>query len=165
MRHHRDSVRERECLGLIVGNVQGSNADFVNHVTQFVSHLFAQPRIQIGKRFVEQQQRRAAHQRSRKSHSLLLSPGQTSRGAPCQRLHADQREHIHHPRLDLRLGSPRPLHLQRVGDVSEHVEVRPDGIGLEHHADRSLVRRDESAEPDIGDDAPGDFYAARIGVL
>ena len=35
--------------------------------------------------------------------------------------------------------------LEREGDVLEHVHVRPDRVGLEHHAEVALVGRDEDA--------------------
>src|SRR5439155_12526939 len=39
-----------------------------------------------------------------------------------------------------------PLHLaERKGDVFKDVQMRPDGVGLKHHADVALVRRDGDA--------------------
>ncbi len=45
--------------------------------------------------------------------------------------------------LDLLCGWPRFAHLQRKGHVLEHVHVRPDRVGLKHHAEIAPVGRDE----------------------
>jgi hypothetical protein len=59
-------------------------------------------------------------------------------------LQPDQREYVPDPLLDLRTRNPRPFHFKRIGDIVEHVEMRPDRIGLKHHSDRALVHGDEA---------------------
>ena len=70
-------------------------------------------------------------------------------------------QHAH----DLARGCPscgnRRAHLEREGRVLEHVHVRPDGVGLEHHAEIALVGRDEDALGRGVDEAPADLDLAR----
>jgi hypothetical protein len=52
-------------------------------------------------------------------------------------------EHRHHLLLDLAPGQlARARHAQGIGRVLEHAHMRPDGVGLEHHADIAIVERD-----------------------
>ena len=51
----------------------------------------------------------------------------------------DEIEHLVHPSVDLRLGEARLAHA--VGNVPVDVEMRKDGVVLEHHVDRTMVWR------------------------
>src|SRR5258706_8556461 len=52
-------------------------------------------------------------------------------------------QHTAYPLVELMGGILPAPHAQRECRVLEHRHVRPDGIGLEHHAQATLVRRDE----------------------
>src|SRR5206468_2998812 len=76
---------------------------------------------------------------------------------------ADQVEHARYL-----LGDDAALHAaqaERVGDVLEHVHVRPYRVRLEDHAEVTLVRRHEHPPRHRGDDAPAQRDLARVGML
>ena len=110
------------------------------------------------------QQARPPHDRSRQRNALLLPAREPRRRAARHGLHPDQREHVHDPLLDLCARDTRPLHFERIGDIVEHVEMRPDRIGLEHHSDRALVHRNEDAAR-VRDHASADRDRALLGPL
>src|SRR5205807_3719546 len=77
-----------------------------------------------------------------------------------------ERDHLEHAQdafLDLAPAERAPAHPQRERGVLEHRHVRPDGVGLEHHAQPAPVRRDEDPAlrgvHDIA--ADGDFSLPR----
>ena len=55
-----------------MGDVHSRNAKGSLQPDQLDAQVFAQPGVQIGQRFVEQQNRRFHHQRARERQSLLL---------------------------------------------------------------------------------------------
>jgi hypothetical protein len=54
-------------------------------------------------------------------------------------------EDTHHVVADLPARMPPLAHFQRKRRILKHVHVRPDGVGLEHHAETAPVRGDEDA--------------------
>ncbi len=165
MVHHGDLLGKRQRFDLIMGDEQGRDADPLDQRRKLPPHGVAQAGIEIRQRLVEQKQARIAHDRARERHALLLAAGQPRRRAACHRLHADDREHIRDPLRDLVLAQARALDAQRIGDVFKHVEMRPDRIGLEHHADRAFMHRHEDAGCGIGHDAPADLDSAALGLF
>src|SRR5262249_21559518 len=141
--HDRDLVGERERLALIVGDVDGGEVEVALQPLELAAHAVAQLGVEIGKRLVEQKKLRLHHQRARQREALLLAAGKLGGVAIDQLIERDRVEHAHHPLADLLLG--QPAHLEWERRVLEHVHVRPDGVGLEHHAEIALVRRDEDA--------------------
>ncbi len=53
--HHRDPVRQRQRLGLVVRHVDERDADFLLQVDELDLHLLAQLGVERGERLVEQQ--------------------------------------------------------------------------------------------------------------
>ena len=62
-----------------MGHEDGCDAERLDQHAQFAAHDIAQLGIQIGQRFIEQQQARRMHQRARQSHALLLSAAEQGR--------------------------------------------------------------------------------------
>jgi hypothetical protein len=56
-------------------------------------------------------------------------------------------------------------HLERIRDVGEDRHVRPDRVGLEHHADLPALRCHEESPGGIADDAVTDGDAAGVVLL
>ena len=79
--HHRDAVRQRERLGLVVRDVDERDADFLLQVDELELHLLAQLGVERGERLVEQQELRAVDQRARDRDALLLAAGELVRKA------------------------------------------------------------------------------------
>jgi hypothetical protein len=103
--------------------------------------------VEIAERLVEQQHLRRKHQGARQSDPLLLAAAERRRRPLFQTGQADQPKHF----FDLltRCGAFDAAQFERVGDVFEYRHMRPQGIGLKHHAHVALFRFDE--------------YLARIG--
>ena len=104
----------------------------------------AQLGVEIGQRLVEQQHLRLEHQRARDRDALLLAAGQRGRRPLGERLHLDELQRRRR-RVSRISGGWPAADAQRIGDVVEHRHVRPDGVGLEHHAEPAVVRRHEDA--------------------
>ena len=77
-------------------------------------------------------------QGARQRHPLLLPAGELVRIAVVVVGEADDAELLFDELADLVL-LMLALHLQRIGDVVEHGHMRPDGIGLEDHAEVPAV--------------------------
>ncbi len=165
LRHDGDPVGQGERLGLVVRHVERGDADLVDQIVQLDAHLVAHPGVQVRQRLVEQQQRRLPHDGARQGDPLLLAAREHGGGAPGHRFHADQLQGSHHPVLDLGAGPARSLDAQRIRHVLEHVQVRPDRVGLEHHANRAVVHLDEDAARRVGHDAPADRDGPGVGVF
>ncbi len=79
--HHRDAVRQRERLGLRVGDEHERDADVALQADQLDLHLLAQLRVERAERLVEQQQARPVDESARERDPLLLAAGQFVREA------------------------------------------------------------------------------------
>ena len=71
--HHRDPVRQRERLGLVVRHVDERDADLLLHVDELDLHLLAQLGVERRQRLVEQQHRRMRDERAGDRDALLLA--------------------------------------------------------------------------------------------
>ena len=137
---HDDPVREGHCLGLVVGHVDHGGAQPVAQPRDLETHAYTQRGIQIGERLVEQEDLRVANDRSSDGHPLALTPGELAGIAPEQRIDLQGRGHVRHAPGDLFLrcpGEPQPE-----SDVLRHRHVRKQRVGLKHHRDPALRRRD-----------------------
>ena len=161
--HHRDLVRKRKRLGLVVRDVDGREIEVALQPLELGAHAVAQLGVEVGERLVEQQELRLHHQGAREREPLLLAAGELGGVAIDQLLERDRVQHAHDLVADVLLGEP--AHLQRKRHVLEDVHVRPDGVGLEHHAEIALVRRDENALVRRIDEPAGDLDLARNRLL
>ena len=76
VRHDRDAVGHRHCLGLIVGDVDDGGAGLAVHVDELVLHRGPQMDVKICQGFVEQEDPRFHDQASGQRDALALAPGQ-----------------------------------------------------------------------------------------
>src|SRR5690606_25942439 len=119
--------------------------NFSNVVTQ----LFAQPRVQIAQRFIEEHKARLVHQCPRQRNPLLLSPAQLMRVALSQWSTADQFEDL----LDLlfafrrRKLAPR----ERITHIFRNAHMGPERVTLKNHPEVA-VNRTEVNTPLAGED-------------
>ena len=72
-------------------------------------------------------------------------PDNCGAGRRSRPIETHQSERLHHAILHLSLGQFALALCERERNIIEHVHVRPDSVGLEHHADGALVRWDVSA--------------------
>ena len=87
--HHHYRFGKRERLSLVVGHIDGGEAETVLQHLELQPHLVAQLRIEIGQRLVEQDKPWLVHQRASERNALLLSAAQfrapACRGQPTAR--------------------------------------------------------------------------------
>src|SRR5581483_5837159 len=101
--------------------------------------FFSELEINGAQRFVEQQDGRLEHQRSRQGHTLTLSAGQLTRIASSERagVESNQRQSVADAVADFALRCFALLEPER--DIAFHREVREEGIILEHHRQPPLI--------------------------
>ena len=82
---------------------------------------------------------RPLDQRPRQRHALALAAGKLVRLAAPEIFELEHRQHVGDALPDLPPG--QTLLLEAEGDIGLDVEVREQGVALEHHVDRPPVRR------------------------
>ena len=97
----RDPVGQRERLRLVVGHVDGRDADLALQALELAAHLLAQLGVEVGQRLVEQQEPRLVHDGAGERHALLLAAGQPRRRPLLEALQIDDAERACDRRLDL----------------------------------------------------------------
>ena len=137
---HHDAVGHGHGLDLIVGDEDHRGLQLLRQRLDFGAHLPAQLCIEIGKRLVEQERLRIAHDGASHRHALALAAGQFLRLAVEIGLDMQQRRGALHPRVDL--GLRRAPQLERKGHVVVDAHMRIERVVLEHHGDIALRRRD-----------------------
>jgi len=150
--HHADPPRDRHRLFLVVSDDDEGHAEPPLQLHQFELRAFAQLLVERGQRLVEQQNPRAARQRARQRHALLLTAGELIGLALLEAFELDQRHHLGHAGIDLRTRHARAL--QPECDVVPHVEMGKQRVVLKHHVDRTLVRQDLRDVLAVQQDAP-----------
>ena len=133
-------VGQRHRLRLVVRDVEDREAEPPLQVLDLEAHLLAEVRIERRQRLVEQHDVRTDRERAGERHALLAAARQVVGAALCR----GERGWCAAapPRCARSISALRQLaHAQRERDVLEHREVRPDGEGLEHHAEVALLRR------------------------
>ena len=116
--HHADPVGHRHRLFLVVGDDDEGHAEPALQLHQFELGAFAQLLVERGQRLVEQQHLRAARQRARQRHALLLAAGELIGLALLQALELDQRDHLGDAGVDL--GARHAGALQAERDIVPH---------------------------------------------
>jgi hypothetical protein len=136
---HGHAVGRGHRLFLVVGDEQRGQSEPPLHSQQLLAHLHAQRLVQIGQRFVQQQQLRLDDDGARQRHALLLPARQLV--GPALRVAGQPHQLERGTDLGLdRSAGQAPLD-QPEGDVVPHRQVRPQRVALEHHADVALPRR------------------------
>ena len=129
--HHRDPVGYGQRLFLVVGDVDGRDAQLRLQLPDLVPGLLAQLGVQVGQRFVEQQQVGFDDHGPGEGHPLLLSARQLGHGTPFQ---PGQPYQVEGPRHAVR--HLRTRHLpgaQAEGHVLEDGHVGKESVVLEDH--------------------------------
>jgi hypothetical protein len=158
---HRDAIGQRQRLALVVGHIDNGRAGGTVDVAERIQHCGTQMNVEIGQRLVEQDYACIGHNASGKRHTLPLSARKLVNFACSESGKPDHGEHIRNLLLDGSLVQPaRP---QRVGDVAGNIHMRPQGIGLEDHADAALFRRHLPHR--VGDHQVPEADAARVRRL
>ena len=138
--HDAEPLAEGHGLLLVVRDDDEGHTEALLDVEQLELGVLAQLLVERRERLIEQQQLGALDQRARQRHALALPAGQLVRLARPVAAHLHDVEDLAHLAAD---GvAPEPLLLETEGHVLLHAHVREQRVGLEHHVDRTLVRRD-----------------------
>ena len=141
--HHRDMVGNAHGLLLIVGDKNGGDAGFLLYLTNLFPGLQPEPRVQIGKRLVQQKNPGHLDQRPCDRHPLLLAAGKLPGLSVHQLFDLDQLRGLRYPPVHFLLRRP-VLSLQifqREQDILPHGQVRIEGVILKYHSHAPQLRR------------------------
>ena len=156
--HDDDSIGHRKRLGLIMSHVDRGDRQLLLNAADLGARSIAEPGIEIRQWLVEQQHFGTADDRARQRDTLLLAAGKLRRVTFGQCAQANDVERPPH-----RLGGvARAAHRERKGYVLLHRHVRPNGVGLEYHAQVSFVRRHEDIPLAVANDLAIDLYDAAV---
>ena len=87
--HHRDAVAHGHRLDLVVGDVDGGDAEVVLQLGDLGAHLHAQLGVEVGERLVHQEGRGFAHDGAAHRDALALAARERARLAAAARLEAE----------------------------------------------------------------------------
>ena len=135
--HDHQLVPEHHGLGAIVGHQQRGRSTHQQQLPQFTPQLFTMGGIQRGQRFVQQQQARAARQRARQRHALLLAARELRRPALLEARKVKLRKQRRY--APATLGGSEVA--QAVAQVARHREMGKQSVVLEDETDAALLRR------------------------
>ncbi|EWS65443.1 hypothetical protein Y695_01300 [Hydrogenophaga sp. T4] len=136
--HHDHALRQRHGFDLVVGHEQRGDAEFAVQFLDLQPGLGAQLGVEVGQRFVEQEDLGLAHDGAAHGHALALTTREFARLARQQVTEFEDAGGLVHTLLDL--GNRHLLDLQAIGHVVEHGHVRVERVVLEHHGDVALGR-------------------------
>ena len=136
--HDGDTVGNRHGLLLIVGDVDGGDADVMLDILDDGAHLHAQLCVKVRERLVKQEHGRLDAQRARQRDALLLATGKALGQAVCILVHVHQLHELIGLLPDLFLRELAVLEAEL--DILADGHMREDRIVLEHHADVALGR-------------------------
>ena len=137
--HDHDPVGERHGLDLVVGDVDHGGAQLLVQPRDLEPDGRAQGGVEVGERLVEQEHLGVAHDRPADRHPLPLAAGKLRRLALQEALQGQDARRLLGPLGDQGRGLARLLQAQ--GPVPGDVEMRVEGVALEHHGDAAPGRR------------------------
>ena len=137
--HDHDPVGQGHGFHLVVGHVDDRRLDLGMQFLDLRAHLHAQLGIKVGKRFVEQEHIRIAHDGTAHGNTLALAAGKLGRPSFQKGLEAESARRFRDRRIDLRLGLSGDL--ERKSHILCNRHMRVERIGLEDHGDVALARR------------------------
>ena len=135
--HDHNPVAERHGFNLVMGHVDHVFVQRVAHLCKLGSHPRPKLRIQIRKRFIEQESRSVADQRPSHGDSLTLAAGKLRRLALQQLLDIQHFRDVFHSPVDIDLG--KPLKPECEGHVPRDVHVRVKRVVLKDHRDIAVL--------------------------
>ena len=154
MVEHADLVAHRHRLDLVVGDEQEGRAEIHLQVLQLGAQRLAQLGVERRQRLVHQEDARLAHDGAADRDALHLAARQPVGLAVEQMLDAQRLGDARDALLDLGVGQPADLRLQREFEVLAHRVARVERILLQHQRHVALGRA-PVGDVDAVDEAPG----------
>ena len=155
--HDHHGIRHRECLLLIVGNVDKGDAGLMLNILQFVLHILAELEIKCREGLVQKQHLGLIDECTRNCHALLLTARERADTATLKATQVDHGKHLLDLRFDLTVGTFSQSQTKR--NIIKHVQVWEQRVTLKHGIDLTLIRRQ------IVDPFSVEIHVARIGCL
>ena len=148
-----DAIGHGQRLDLVVGDINRRRFQALMQRLDLAAHADPELGVQVGQRFVEQEDLGIAHDSAAHGDALALAAGE--RGGLAQKIlrQVQHRGRGAHPLLDQLL--VRPAHAQRKRHVFRHRHMGIEGIALENHGDVTGLRRQVRDITPIDEDAPG----------
>ena len=150
---HADPLAQGHGLDLVVGHVDGGDAEPLVQLRQRGAHRDAELGVQVGQRLVHQEGLRLADDGPAHGDALALAAGQRGRLALEVLLQAEHLGDLADPALDLVLGGLALLEAE--GQVLLHGHVRVERVVLEDHRDVAVLGRQVVHDPAADADGPG----------
>ena len=119
-------------------DINEGDAHALLDVFQFVLHVLAEAQVERTERLVEQEHLRPVDEGAGDGDTLLLAAGEARHLAVFKALEADDLKHLGDAVVDLGLRQLRQA--QTEGDVVVDVEMREEGVSLEHGVDLAFIR-------------------------
>src|SRR5262245_13357581 len=148
-----------------MSHVKNRNSQLAYQFFDLRAHLFSEPRIEVAQRFVHQEQLGIDRQCASESHTLLLAAAQQARGAFLEVVELHQMQSMPDPFFGLILRKPCWTVGQYQADIFGDGHVRPDRVGLKHHADFPLLRRKATSRTGGKDGSVIESDTPCIGLL
>ena len=126
-------------LDLVMGDIDRGRAQAVVQGSDLHPHVDAEGRVEVRERLVEEERLGVADNRPAHCDTLALAARQLSRVTLQQGLQTDDLGHL--VGLLARCLFAEALKPQGIGEISQHVHVRVERVGLEHHCHVSLSGR------------------------
>ena len=137
--HDDDTRTHGHRFDLIVRNVNERGGKSVMDLGDFRSHLCAEFRVEVGKRFVEKEYFRFADDRTAERDTLSLTAGKRLRLSAQVHFDTEDSRGFLHPFVDFRFGNFSQFQTERHVVVNGHVRIKR--VVLEHHRDIPVFRR------------------------
>ena len=143
--HDRHGIGHGQRFQLIVGDVKSRDAQPLDQFAKLEAGFLAQLCIQVAERLVEQQDTRFFDDRARQGETLLLPAAQERRraiGSSPRVGRASKRGRLYRV-----FAGANTYVSSRAGEshVFENIQVRPNRVGLKHHADVAIIGRHEGS--------------------
>ena len=135
--HHDDTVRNGQSLFLVVGDIDGRDAQLALDGADLCPQCDPDLGIQCRERLVKQKHLGTNGQGTRQGHALLLPARELVGVAVPFFLEVDQGQHFLHALFDRGVGFPADA--QAVTNVLGDVHIREQGICLKNHTHIALV--------------------------
>ena len=123
-----------------MGDIDAGDAELGLQLAQLHAQMIAKARVEVAEGFVEQQHRWPHDEAARKGHALHLAAAEIARATLAIAIKAHKRQRLTHALFLLR--ARRAHHIEGIGDILLHAHVRPDGVGLEDHANAPFMHGD-----------------------
>ena len=151
--HDDHAVREGHGLDLVVRDEEAGGAQPAVQRLQLGAHLYAQLRVEVGERLVEEEHGGLADDGASHRHALALSAGELARLSLQIGLELEDPGRARDASVDVAFRQAADA--QSVRHVLNHAHVRVERVVLEHHGDVAVLGLERVHHPAADRDLAG----------